>query len=147
MFVDFYIHLKAWFKFPVPFVQCITNKCFLHIFQFIALYYFFIGNCTADYVVQKNPFLRHKTKFLSVLRMLKIPWHSRKKSGSINSQEPLAKYPWKDSFSSQHWGLSLLGILTVEETLYIILINKTNEMALSLEREGKNEKQISLLPY
>lgn len=97
-------------------------------------YSFLIGNCTADYYVVKKIsilFLRQKPKFLSVLRMLKIPWHSKKKSGSINSQEPLAEYSWKESFSSQHRGLNLLGMLTVKETLYVIFINKINLRAFS----------------
>lgn len=59
-----------------------------------------------------HSFLRHKTKFLSVLRMLEIPWHMTK-SGSINSQKPLAKYP--GFFFIPETGDSLFGRLTVME--------------------------------
>lgn len=117
-------------------LQYITNKCFWHIVQFIAENITFLLVIAQQIIMwwkKSILLLRHKTKFLSVLRMLKIPWHSKKKSGSINSQEPLAESPWKVSFSSQHRGLSLLGMLTVKETLYVILINKINLRTYSWE--------------
>lgn len=43
--------------------------------------------------------------------------------------------PWlkerRESFCSQHRGLNLLGMLTVKETLYVILINEINLRAFS----------------